>query len=92
MGSAMSCGRWLMWGLAVAGLLLGAAACSSDDDGGSSKCEEGCGKAAELCGLSASEKSDCISECNQATQDQIDAAYSCMQEATTCAAAEPCRP
>jgi len=92
MGNAMSCGRWFVLGLAVMGLLLGAAACSSDDDGGNSKCDDGCGKAADLCQLSASDKSECISQCNQATQEQIDAAYNCMQEATSCSDAELCVP
>ena len=85
--------RGIMTAAAVTGMVWTCLACSSDDDDeGNPKCDDGCAKAAELCGLSATEKSNCISQCNSSTDEQIDAAAACMEQATSCSDAEICVP
>ena len=85
--------RGLMTAAAVTGMVWTCLACSDDDDdGGNSKCKTGCAKAAELCGMSSSDEADCVSQCNQYTDEQIDAAAACMEEATTCTDADNCIP
>ena len=88
---------WVQRSLAVVCLLALAAACSGDDDDGSSTpCDEGCAKAASLCDLDSSGRSQCVSECtaayNAADAEAQAAAEQCIAAASSCAEATACIP
>lgn len=93
-GWGLRLGRFVVVSAAVLGMALFAGACGSDDDddSGDPRCTDGCNKANSLCDFGSEGLSECLQECNAATEEQKQAAEACINAASTCNEATACRP